>query len=414
MTGEYDAGSPELKAPKPEELQVGLADYEPWKLWHLIVAVFFVAVLFWGFLVVGGWLGVLLFMLLFAIFVGWIFATIRGSVGQRYSLLWMLAIAAEHRMPLATTVEAFASQYRGRFRRRVLRLATMLTQGAPLSHALRAIRGLSSPDARVLVEVGEEAGRLPLSLRRAAAVHASRSTLGQTLASQASYLLVVLMIAQTVTSFLLYFIVPKFEAIFNDFGVELPTSTRAIITASHWAVGFLVPIWLPLLNLALLLMIPFALASGTMFEVPILGRLFPRRHSATILRSLSMCAEAGQPIEKGLHTMAARYPAGWVRRRLARAERNALHGMDWREALRRERLINSTDHEVLATSAAVGNLPWAMNDLADAIDRRQRLKIAMLSQAFWPIVIMAVAALVLFLAVGFFTPLVTLIARLSG
>ncbi|WP_165073653.1 type II secretion system F family protein [Paludisphaera rhizosphaerae] len=414
MSAEYDMGGSNLKLPKPEELQSSLAEYEPWKLWHMIVAVFFAAVLFWAFLVIGGWLGVLLIMLLFAIFIGWIFTTIRGASGQRYSLLWMLAIAAEHKMPLATTVEAFANQYRGRFRRRVLKLAVMLSQGAPLSHALRSIRGLSSPDANILVEVGEEAGRLAPALRRAAAVHASRSTLGQTLASQASYLLVVLMMAQTITSFLLYFIVPKFEAIFNDFGVGLPATTRAIITASHWAVRFLVPIWLPLLTLTLLLMIPIALTSGTMFEMPILGRLFPRRHSATILRSLSMCAESGQPIEKGLHTLAARYPVSWVRRRLARAEQNALHGMDWREALRREKLINTTDHEVLATSSAVGNLPWAMNDLADAIDRRQRLKIAMLSQAFWPIVIVAIAALVLFLAVGFFTPLVTLIARLSG
>jgi type II secretory pathway component PulF len=147
---------------------------------------------------------------------------------------------------------------------------------------------------------------------------------------------------------------------------------------------------------------------------PIVGRLFPRRHAAAILRSLAMCVEAGQPMERGLHTLAKHYPVASVKRRLHRAWNNVHNGADWREALRRHSLISQADEDVLSASSAVGNVAWAMNDLADAVDRRLSLRMAMLTQAVWPLVIIALAGLVLFLAVGFFTPLVMLIGRLSG
>ncbi|MDG3004020.1 type II secretion system F family protein [Paludisphaera mucosa] len=403
------------QGPGANEARATYSAAEPWRLWHMLVLVLNVAVFLWAYTAIGGWAVVLLILLLVTLIVGWVFMAIRGHASQQHALLWMLAIAAEHRMPLATTVEAFANQYRGWFRRRVLRLAALLDQGASLSFALRDVRGLASADSAMLVEMGEESGRLGPTLRRAAAIQSSRSAVGATLASQASYLLILLLITQVITGFLLYFIVPKFEAIFLDFGVALPTSTKIMLSGAHFATSqLLVPIWLPLLTLGLLFIIPRALTGGAGFDFPLIGRLFRRRHAALILRSLAMTAESKRPIEDGLHTLASRYPTRWVRRRIAAAEDEVRRGVDWREALARQGLIRATDHEVLNTAAAVGNLPWAMNDLADAADRRTALRMSLLAQAIWPFVILSLGALVMFLAVGFFAPLVELIGRLAG
>lgn len=414
MSGADDLEGEGLKIPKAETLEAGIIDDQPWRLWHMIVLILLAALFLWAWTTIGLWAVVLLVFLAVALGIGWSITAVRGASSQRYALLWMLAIAADHKMPLATTVEAFAGQFRGAYRRRVRRLAARLNQGAPLSHALRSVHGLSSPDANILIEVAEDSGRLGPALRRAASLQAARSTLSQTLASQVVYLLLILLITQVITAFLLYFIVPKFEAIFNDFGVSLPRSTMSVIQLSHLAVRFLVPLWLPLLTLGLILLVPITLSAGTSFESAIVARLFPRRHAAAILRSLAMCVEAGQPMERGLRTLASHYPIASVRRRLNLAWKNVHHGVDWREALRRHALISQADQEVLSAASAVGNLGWAMNDLADAVDRRLSLRVAMLSQAVWPLVIVAIASLVLFLAVGFFAPLVTLIGRLSG
>ena len=389
------------------------ATSEPWRLGHLLFAVFGVALFLGSFMAIGGWAVVLLILIAFAGAVGAVVVMIRGRAGQRYSFLWTLAIAADHGLPLATTVAASAGQYRGRFGLRVARLASRLDAGAGLGDALEAVRGLVPADLALLIRSGEESGSLGPALRKAASLQMERSEMEARVGSQAAYLAGVFYVIAGVVSFLLYFIIPKFEAIFQDFGVSLPASTVFLIGVSHQLVRVLAPIWLPLLVFSLMYAVPIVLSVGSTYSPPLIGRLFRRRHAALILRCLATAAAGGRPIEKALQTLADRYPTRWVRKRLLAVEREVDRGEDWREALLRRRLIRPTDHEVLTSASGVGNLAWAMGDLADAIDRRRRLRGELLTQALWPIVVLAIGVLVLFLAVGFFSPLVELIGRLS-
>lgn len=386
---------------------------EPWRLSTLMVVVLAIALVLWAFVMMGPWAVVLLLLFAIVMLVGAVFMTIRSRASQRYALLWMLAIAADHRMPMATTVGAFAGQYRGGFRRRVARMADLLGQGAGVAYALRAIRGLASAESAMLVEVGEESGRLGPALRRAAAVQSDRSALGQELASQAGYLGVVLLIGQGIVGFLLYYILPKFEAIFRDFGIPLPAQTVFVIQATHFVMRFALLILLaPVVTALVFLVFPRISTGGATGWLPV--GLSRRRHAATILRALAMTAEANRPVEAGLHTLAVRYPARGIRNRLAAAEDDVRRGRDWRESLYRRGLIRAIDFEVLVAAQAVGNLPWAMNDLADAAERRMNLRRTLLAQALWPLAIGSLGLLILFLAVAFFLPLIELIGRLSG
>lgn len=356
---------------------------------------------------------ILLVLFTIAMVVGASFMAIRSRDSQRYALLWLLAIAADHRMPLANSVEAFAGQYRGDFRRRVVRLAALLAEGSGLSAALRKVAGLTSAETAMMVEVGEENDRLGESLRMAAAQQSERSAASQELAAQMSYLGIVLLIGQGIVFFVLYFIMPKFKAIFADFGIPLPPVTEFVIwwadLLSRYAMIF------PLLTVTaavVLLVTPWLSADGAASWLP--GGWPRRRHAAVILRALAMTAEARRPIESGLHTLALRHPSRWVRGRVAAAEADVARGVDWREALHRRGLIRPTELEALRAAQAVGNLPWAMNDLADSALRRANVRRTMLAQALWPLIVGAVGAVVLLLAVAFFLPLIELIGRLSG
>jgi type II secretory pathway component PulF len=383
-------------------------------LWGLLLTpLIFWPLAFSGVGNVVGWTVIPLVFLAIAFVVGASFMGSRSRESQRYALLWMLAIAADHRMPLATSVEAFAGQYRGAFRRRVAGLAALLSKGMGLSSALRAIPGLTSEETAMIVEVGEENDRLGDALRRAAAQQSAQSSAAEDFSSQMSYLGVVLLVGQGIVFFVLFFIMPKFEAIFLDFGIPLPRVTKAVIRAAHLLSStFLIVPAIILMALPLVLpALPWLSANGAAAWFP--AGPSRRRHAALILRALAMTAEANRPMESGLHTLAIRYPSGRIRRLLAAAEDDVRRGVDWREALDRRGLIRATDREALTAAQAVGNLPWAMNDLADAALRRANLRRALLAQALWPLIIGALGAVVLVLAVAFFLPLVELIGRLS-
>ena len=94
--------------------------------------------------------------------------------------------------------------------------------------------------------------------------------------------------------------------------------------------------------------------------------------------ALSVVIEANRPMATGLDILAEHYPTRWVRRRLAKVERDVRLGADWIDALWRAGVIRRSDAEVLASAASVGNLAWACRELADTADRRQQLRLQLI------------------------------------
>ena len=161
------------------DLADALAGTSPWRLSHLLYLVMAAAVLLWLMVTFQGVVIPLILVVGIALITGTGVILTRGRASQQDSLLWMLAIAAEHNMPLATTVGAFADQYSGRYRRRVLRVAALLDSGVSLAEALARTPRVVSRDAVLLAHVGEKSGELAEALRTAASIRAARRRSGR-------------------------------------------------------------------------------------------------------------------------------------------------------------------------------------------------------------------------------------------
>ncbi len=416
-----DRGAP----PPGTDAKARLGDFEmetarsstptkPWRLLHLIYVVAGVALFIKLWLTIGLPLIVLLFIALMGAAVGGAVILARRRTTRQDSLLWIMAIAAENRMPLAPAVAAFADQYRGRSRARIMELANQLEGGSSLSDALARQRKIASRDAVLLTRVGEATGQLPQALRIAAAARSARLPIWIAIASRLGYLLLLLLGLQAVFGFLLYFIMPKFEAIFRDFGVSLPEVTVTTIEASHWIIKYFFLIgWVPIVELVLLVFLPFSFVSWGDYDVPLFDRLLGRRHTALLFRSLSFVVRADTPIESGLSLLADQYPTRWVRRRLIAARNDVRQGSDWIESLWRYHLIRAADGEVLRSAEAVDNLGWALDELAESSERRLAIKFQMLVQTFFPLVVLMLGLVVFVTALAYFAPLVKIISEIS-
>ena len=387
---------------------------EPWRLSHLMLAIVGVAIALWL------WINLRLLtlvltplaLLVLGITAGFVVARLRSS--RQEALLSLLAIAVERRMPLAPAISAFADQFRGRAHRRILNIVAQLNAGSTLPEALEETPGAVSRDALLMARVGQEAGLLPRALRLTGAARSAQLATWSAIASRLSYVLVVMIVGEGISGFLMYFVVPRFEAIFYDFGVPLPGITIFLIQSSQVLVrSWPLAIPLYLAQLGLLLFLPFSFSGRMNYKVPIFDRLLARRHAALVLRGLSVVIEANKPIELGLKILAEQYPTRWVRRRLSKASTDVQRGADWIDALWRNGVIRRPDAEVLASAASVGNLTWACRELADTGDRRQQLRIQVMVQSLFPAAVLAMGLAVATLCVGYFLPLITLIRKLS-
>jgi type II secretory pathway component PulF len=331
------------------------------------------------------------------------------------TLISVLAIAAERGMPLVPAIAALADQYRGRTRLRILSLAADLNSGTPPPAALDRAGMLASRDVVMLAWVGNESGNLPKALKMASATRSAQLPIWTAIAARLSYIIGVIIAVQVISGFVFYYVLPRLESIYNDFRITLPRVTVFTIEVSHLIVKYgYFTAWLPLLELGLLIFLPLSFLGWGNYHIPVFDRLLGRRHTALVLRSLALWVEGGKPLARGLAVVASHYPTEWIRRRLLEAHNEVQHGADWIEALWRWRVIRASDADVLHSAAAVGNLPWALLELAETIERRLATRAHAIVQTLFPLAVIALGAVVFTLAVAYFVPIVRLISELSN
>ncbi len=278
----------------------------------------------------------------------------RGHSAQREALVQALAIAARRRMPLSPTLEAFSEQCGFIFRNRILTLADALQIGLPLPEALDRVPGVLPADAEVMIRVGWDVG-IPVEALQEAAARRSSPPPWVNLTGQITYVLFVLLAIQTLVGFIMYFIAPKLEAIFADFGLPLPPVTLIVLQMNF--VGFNYRYFAGLMiavELFLLVSLPLTAGGRLSGWIPLFDRLFLRRHSAVILRSLARVVECDKPLPKAIAVLARRYPATWVHVRLRGVALDIDRGRDWCESLYYHSLISATGRRPARRGAAGG------------------------------------------------------------
>jgi type II secretory pathway component PulF len=423
----WEAGDPDpVDAPGPDpNVSFDPAVYSkwrlrPWRVSHLMMFVAATAIVLWlGILFAGS--AVIVFLLLagggvilFTIAMGAGAILARGVSTRQDSLLWLLAIAAERNMPMSPAVAAFADQYWGMYYRRVMDLAAQLNWGTPLPEALERARKVVSRDAVLLAWVGQAAGMLPKALRLAAESRSSLLSVWMGIAARIAYVLGLLLGIQTITGFILYYIIPKFEAISADFGLALPRITVFVIEVCHGFIKYASPLaFIPMAEVIILVLLPFSFLSWGNYNVPFFDRLLGRRHTALVLRALSLVVEGGKPIADGLSVLTNHYPTFWVHRRLRKVEADVRQGTDWIQALWRRRLIRTADVDVLNSATKVGNLAWALTELASSAERRLALRSQLVVQTVFPLVVVMLGIVVFVMAVAYFMPLIQIIQGLT-
>ncbi len=132
-----------------------------------------------------------------------------------------------------------------------------------------------------------------------------------------------------------------------------------------------------------------------------------------ILDTLALAAAQQRPIVDGIAALARTYPNPDIRRRLRRAGIDAEGGQDWCESLCRRGLICRPEMAVLQAAQRVGNLPWALREMADSARRRFVYRLQAIAHLAFPPLVIVIGLAVMFVVVALFVPLISLIEALA-
>jgi type IV pilus assembly protein PilC len=185
-------------------------------------------------------------------------------------------------------------------------------EGGISLHEALAKRPLYFDDLFVnLVEAGEQAGALESLLDKVATYKEKTEALKKKVKKALFYPTAVLVVAVIVTVILLIFVIPQFEALFKDFGADLPAFTQMVIGLSKFiqTKGIFIALVLGGAGYAFFY---FKKRSRKMREtldrftlkMPIIGPIMNKAAIARFARTLSTMFAAGVPLVEAMESVA--------------------------------------------------------------------------------------------------------------
>ena len=333
---------------------------------------------------------------------------------ERRSLLWMLMLAAERRIPLETAARAFAEERHDQTGGRALDLAEYLEAGLPLALALNRSR-LSFPHAVLLAaELGQQTDNLGGALRQALG-HADESEVILRSATERAYYLVFLILfGLAMWAFLMIKIIPKLQIISIDFESPLPPMTIWLIDAAD-SCAVLWPIGMLLLVLGLIALVR-SLAYYTGYSpryLPGLGAGWHRADRSVIMRWLALAVRQNRPLPEMMRLISGYLKRRGLRRKLESAAKQIDRGADWTECLRQAGLIRTAEAAVFRSAQRADNLAWALEEMAQSSVRRSVYQLRATINLAFPAAIAVMGGSVLLVMLGVLIPLFGLIQALS-
>lgn len=379
----------------------------------IVLRVVSAILILWG-VICWSWLGIIpggIWLLVI-----WSTLAARSRAGELTSL-WTLAIASRSRELQGPQIWQHMSRVQTPAQSRLKRLATLLGDGEPLDLALQRCRVIPR-SCSMEIQAALDADCLSEALQSAAARETQRFAQGPevTEAFSISYFALIVNVMLFITGFLMYYIIPKFKKIFEDFGTELPQLTILLIRISDGFVNYWY-LFLPWLLPASFFALWFDMQArfyGWRAQVESLfGSYWPRLRSPDLLRGLAWGIRGGRPLSESFAAMTLGQSSLNTRHRLRRVAEQVRRGENPWDVLTQHGWINAAESEALRRAEAVGNLPWVLETLADSEEQRWERRMSYRLQFIRPVLVTVMGLMVAFIAIAMFMPLVKLLNDLS-
>jgi type IV pilus assembly protein PilC len=271
-----------------------------------------------------------------------------------------------------------------------------------------------------MVKAGEAGGALEAILQRLADFKEKAQSLKRRIQSAMVYPIVVIFVALGIVGFILYWIVPKFQAIFDDFNLPLPMMTQWLIKASQvvvkrWWIVIITPIifWI-ILKLLYRLKTGAYILDRILLLIPVMGDIANKSTVARTTRTLGTLVQSGVPILESIHIVRDTAGNAVFERAFNRIYDSIREGETIAQPLRESRIVDDIVVNMIDVGEETGELDTMLNKIADNYDEEVEALVESLVSLLEPIMIVVLGGIIGFIVIALFLPLIQLISKLSG
>lgn len=290
----------------------------------------------------------------------------------------------------------------------------------------RDLAGAMTPHTQVfgrlfvsIVRVGESTGTLPAALLRIYDYLRLEQKIRDRVKSATRYPIIVLIAIACAIALISLWVLPRFAPLFERLP-EVPWPTKVIMGVSTFASEHA-------LSLAILIAaagfgVKFWVATPAgrflwhrqLLRLPIVGTSVQKAILARLCRSMALILQAGVPVVEGLKTIGAALGNEFMASRLDVLRESVERGESLSRAARHTGMFTPLVLSMLDVGEETGSLDELLIEAAEFYEREVDYELDNLSAALEPLLIVAVAGLVLILALGVFLPLWDMASMAKG
>ncbi|MEL6329444.1 MAG: type II secretion system F family protein [Planctomycetota bacterium] len=279
-----------------------------------------------------------------------------------------------------------------------------------------------------MVNAGEVGGVLDVILQRLAEFMEKAERLKRRIKGAMIYPIAVILLAMGILTAIMFFIIPKFEEIFADFGVNLPPLTVWLIDSSRWVAGqnagqsfpgafIILPS--PVIAFFLWKLIRAAKPGKAVTDIlllwtPVLGGLIRKSTIARFTRTLGTLIGAGVPILEAV-TITKETSGHYVfEKALGKVHDSVREGESFAQPLREAKVCDPIVVNMIDVGEETGEMDIMLMKIADNYDEEVDVAVGSLVSLLQPLMIVVLGVIIGTIVVAMFLPLVEMINSLNS
>lgn len=328
-----------------------------------------------------------------------------------------LATMIDAGLPLVQCLDILAQQQEKKIFQKALHDIRMAVEGgSTFSASLKRHPKIFSTLYTNMVEAGEAGGILDTILNRLAAYIEKAMALKKRIKTAMFYPGTIVTVAVVVVIFLLIYVIPTFEQLFEGFGATLPLPTVIVLEASRIVRAYILVMLAGLVAAVVGLRFYYRTPGGKMaidkllLRLPVFGPLIRKVAVAKFTRTLGTLVSSGVSILEGLDITARTAGNKVVEEAVLKARTTIAQGKTIAEPLQASGVFPLMVVQMIAVGEQTGALDRMLNKIADFYDEEVDVAVAGLTSLLEPLLVIFLGVIIGGVVIAMYLPIFKLIS----
>ncbi len=290
------------------------------------------------------------------------------------------------------------------------RISTEIISGQSLSEALKTHKQFTNYEF-YSIQIGEETGTLSRVIEQLGSFFARKNEQRRNLISALTYPIIILGTAVLVVLFMLHYVVPMFQDIFEQQGVELPAITKFIIRASELLSSYG---WVLLVVFILLLFIKPLLKRNKrgkeivdkiILKLPFVGNFIKTVYLSQFTQAVALLTASKVPIVNSIQLVKQMIQFYPLQNALTIVEHHILKGESLSKSLGNHKLFDDKMIALVKVAEETNQTEYIFDRLNAQYNTQVQQQSKMLSTLMEPFIILIVGVLVGVILIAMYLPM---------